>query len=126
MADLAGQSSVSFVTNQMDDALRPVRQDARRGAARRPHCRHLAQSRGSAADDHRRGSASGPCPCIVVREDVERGRLWGLPPYDAPPAIDVHVVLEPRTPSRTAPRRPCCAGLTNLIARTPMDDRIYS
>jgi DNA-binding transcriptional LysR family regulator len=31
----------------------------------------------------------------VVREDVERGRLWRLPPYEAPPAIDVHVVWNP-------------------------------
>tara|TARA_R110002020_G_scaffold58372_1_gene160014 strand:- start:5388 stop:6347 length:960 start_codon:yes stop_codon:yes gene_type:complete len=124
MADLAGHSSVSFVTDQMDDALRPV-------AEMRAEAQLDARIVGTSPnlEEVRRmiiaGLGIGPLPLHVVREDVERGRLWRLPPYEAPPAIDVHVVWNPHAKQNRA-EAAMLSGLTGLIARTPMDDRIYS
>ena len=124
LADLKGQSSVSFVTDQMGDALRPV--DEMRAEARLD-ARIVGTSPN--LEEVRRmiiaGLGIGPLPLHVVREDVERGRLWRLPPYDNPPAIDVHVVWNPHSKPNRA-EAAMLAGITDLIDRTPMDQRIYS
>ncbi len=41
------------------------------------------------------GLGIGPLPIHVAAEDVKMGRLWQLPPNDAPPAVDVHLVWNP-------------------------------
>jgi len=124
IADLAGHSSVSFVTDQMDDALRPV---AKMRAEAQLDARIVGTSPN--LEEVRRmimaGLGIGPLPLHVVREDVERGRLWRLPPYEAPPAIDVHVVWNPHAKPNRA-EVAMLTGLTDLIARTPMDERIYN
>ena len=71
------------------------------------------------------GLGIGPLPLHVVREDVERGRLWRLPPYESPPAIDVHVVWNPHSKPNRA-EVAMLKGLTDLIAQTPMEKRIYN
>lgn len=124
IADLAGQSSVSFVTDRMNDALRAV-------AMMRNEARLDDRIVGTSAnlEEVRRmivaGLGIGPLPLHVVREDVEMGRLWRLPPYDSPPAIDVHVVWNPRTRANRAEQ----AVLDKLLTRietTPMAERVYA
>lgn len=124
MSDMAGHSSVSFVTDQVNDALRAV-------AMMRSEARLDERIVGTSAnlEEVRRmivaGLGIGPLPLHVVREDVEMGRLWRLPPYDSPPAIDVHVVWNPRTRANRAEQ----AVLGTLLARieaTPMTERIYT
>lgn len=123
MADLAGQPSVSFVTDQMDDALRPV--TLMRAAAGLDD-RVVGTSPN--LEEVRRmivaGLGVGPLPIHVVREDVERGRLWRLPPYDAPPAIDVHVVWNPKAKSNRAERY-LLQALLERIETTPISARTY-
>lgn len=70
------------------------------------------------------GLGVGPLPIHVVREDVERGRLWRLPPYDAPPAIDVHVVWNPKAKSNRAERY-LLQALLERIETTPISARTY-
>ncbi|MGE0846254.1 MAG: LysR family transcriptional regulator, partial [Flavobacteriaceae bacterium] len=94
-ADIAGQSSVSFVTDRMSDALRPV-------AIMRAEADLDDRIVGTSAnlEEVRRmiiaGLGIGPLPVHAVRRDIEDGQLWQLPPYDRMPAIDVHVVWNPR------------------------------
>ena len=71
------------------------------------------------------GLGIGPLPLHVVREDVERGRLWRLPPYESPPAIDVHVVWNPLA-KRNRAEAAMLNGLIDLIEHTPTERRIYS
>jgi hypothetical protein len=52
------------------------------------------------------------------------GRLWRLPPYDSPPAIDVHVIWNPRTRANRA-EQAVLTGLLDSIEATPMAERIY-
>ncbi len=123
-ADLAGQSSVSFVTDQMDDALRPV-------TLMRAEAALDDRVVGTSAnlEEVRRmivaGLGVGPLPIHVVKRDVADGLLWRLPPYDEPPAIDVHLVWN----SRTRKNRAELGFLDILLEQmeaTPMAERIYS
>ncbi|MGM0585600.1 MAG: LysR substrate-binding domain-containing protein, partial [Pseudomonadota bacterium] len=70
------------------------------------------------------GLGVGPLPLHVVREDVEARRLHRLPPYEDPPAVDVHVVWNPHARMNRAE----AAFLDSLLRRieaTPMEARTY-
>jgi DNA-binding transcriptional LysR family regulator len=70
------------------------------------------------------GLGIGPLPLHVVRRDIEDGLLWQLPPYDDMPAIDVHVVWNPKA----AMNRAETALLEELLRRieaTPIEARTY-
>ena len=123
LADLAGQSSVSFVTDQMSDALRPV--TLLRAAAGLDDrvvgtSAHLEEVRRMILA----GLGIGPLPIHVVREDVERGRLWRLPPYEDPPPIDVHLVWNPRARLNRAERF-LRDALIARIDSVPIEERTY-
>lgn len=123
LEDLAGQPSVSFITDQMTDALRPV--TLMRAAAGLDDrvvgtSAHLEEVKRMIVA----GLGVGPLPIHVVREDVERGRLWRLPPYDDPPAIDVHLVWNPRARVNRAEAHLRDALLARIEA-TAIDARTY-
>lgn len=122
--DLAGQASVSFVTDHMNDALRPV---TLMRAAAGLEDRVVGYS--ANLEEVRRmivaGLGIGPLPLHVMREDVAMGRLWRLPPYEDPPAIDVHVVWNPRAQMNRA-ETSLLRGLLDKIDQTPEADRIYT
>jgi len=124
MANLAGQSSVSFVTDQMDDALRPV-------ALMRAQANLEDRIVGTSAhlEEVRRmiiaGLGIGPLPIHVMRRDVEDGLLWQLPPYDQAPAIDVHVAWNPSARFNRAELL-LREALLAKIDETPLEMRTYS
>ncbi|WP_373089679.1 LysR family transcriptional regulator [Sneathiella sp.] len=123
MADLAGHSSVSFVTDQMDDALRPVtlmRAEAHLDDRVVGNSAHLEEVRRMIIA----GLGIGPLPIHVVRRDLEDGYLWQLPPYKDMRKIDVYVVWNPKAPLNRAEQ----AFLDILIARidqTDISERTY-
>ncbi|SDU14608.1 LysR family transcriptional regulator [Stappia sp. ES.058] len=122
-ADLVGHSSVSFVTDRMSDALRPVtlmRADAQLEDRIVGTSAHLEEVRRMIIA----GLGVGPLPVHVVRRDIEDGLLWQLPPYDDMPPIDVHVVWNPKA----AMNRAETALLEELLRRieaTPIEARTY-
>ncbi|MER9291556.1 LysR family transcriptional regulator [Mesorhizobium sp. M0510] len=123
LADLRGEPSVSFQTDHISDALRPV-------ALLRSEARLNADVVGvsSSLEEVRRmivaGLGIGPLPLHVARRDVADGTLWRLPPYDAPPAIDIFLLVNPDKAVNRA-EKALLSGLQTLIAETPLDDRIY-
>lgn len=123
LADLAGQASVSFITDQLTDALRPVtlmRAQAQldeRVVGTSPNLEEVRRMIVA-------GLGIGPLPIHVVQEDVAMGRLWRLPPYDNPPAIDVHVVWNPKARHNRAEAY-LLKGLLDRIEATPMEARTY-
>ncbi|MDZ7747829.1 MAG: LysR family transcriptional regulator [Halofilum sp. (in: g-proteobacteria)] len=102
--DLRGESFVSFKTDRLTDALRPV-------AVLRAQLQMYGQVVGisSNLEEVRRmivaGLGIGPLPIHVVERDVQAGLLWQLPPYEAPPAIDIYLVTHPRANLGRAERR---------------------
>ncbi|TGT34654.1 LysR family transcriptional regulator, partial [Mesorhizobium sp. M4B.F.Ca.ET.169.01.1.1] len=71
------------------------------------------------------GLGIGPLPLHVARRDVADGMLWRLPPYDAPPAIDIFLLTNPDKAMNRA-EKALLSGIQALIAETPLQDRIYS
>ncbi|WP_421913335.1 LysR family transcriptional regulator [Mesorhizobium sp.] len=124
LADLRGEPSVSFQTDHISDALRPV-------ALLRSEARLNADVVGvsSSLEEVRRmivaGLGIGPLPLHVARRDVDDGVLWRLPPYDAPPAVDIFLLVNPDKTMNRA-EKALLSGLHAIIAETPIDDRIYN
>ncbi|WP_169566378.1 LysR family transcriptional regulator [Sneathiella limimaris] len=122
-SDLKGHSSVSFVTDQMGDALRQV-------ALMRAHANLDDRIVGTSAnlEEVRRmiisGLGIGPLPIHVAKRDVEAGILWRLPPYSNPPAIDVYVVENPNVQLNRAEAE-FIKIVGSLIDQTPIEERIY-
>lgn len=92
LKDLTGEPSVSFSTDQLQDALRPVALlRARIDDTLRATSPHLEEVRRLIMAD----VGIGPMPIHVVTRDVNDGLLWRLPPYENPPRIDIFLVTNP-------------------------------
>ena len=122
LSDLAGHATVSFLTDRLGDALAAVAELRQRAGLSGPvgQATHLEEVRRMILA----GIGIGPLPLHVVAEDVAQGRLWRLPPHDDPPAIDVHLVLNPgQRPNRaeTAFR----TILQALLDASPPEARVY-
>lgn len=123
VADLRDQPLVSFKTDQLSGVLRPV-------ALLRTQERIEGRTVGTTSnlEEVRRmilaGLGIGPMPMHVVEPDVAAGRLWPLPPYENPPAVDVYLVTNPATPLNRA-EAAFVDALREKIAATPPRDRIY-
>lgn len=122
-AVLKGQASVSFVTDQISDALRPV---TLMRAQLNLDQRIVARS--SHLEEVKRliiaGLGIGPLPLHVVKRDVEDGLLWRLPPYDDPPAINVYLVWNPKSKMNRAEQE-LLGEICRLIDLTPEAERTY-
>ncbi len=122
-ADLAGQTAVSFVTDRLEDALRPV-------TLMRADLDVVDRTVGTSAnlEEVRRmiiaGLGIGPMPVHVVRRDLEDGLLWQLPPYDNLPAVDVHVVWNPSAKMNRA-ETALLDMLLEQIRQVPIEARTY-
>ena len=94
LEDLSGEPSVSFSTDQLHDALRPVallRTQIRMDDTIRATSSHLEEVRRLIIA----GVGIGPLPIHVMERDLRDGLLWQLPPYEDPPAIDIYSITNP-------------------------------
>ncbi len=124
LADLRGETSVSFRTDRLTDALWPVtllRAKAQLGERVVGVSSHLEEVRRMIMS----GLGIGPLPIHVAQRDVDAGWLWRLPPHKDPPAIDIYVVRNPQTHLNRAE-----AGLIDLLlarlSKTPIAARDYA
>lgn len=124
LGDLEGHSSVSFLTDRLSDALRAV---AIMRAEARLDRRIVATS--SHLEEVRRmilaGLGVGPLPIHVAAGDVAAGMLWRLPPYEAPPAVDVYVAWHPRAATNRA-EEAMLQMLVSCIDAVPIEKRTYT
>jgi DNA-binding transcriptional LysR family regulator len=121
--DLRGHASVSFKTDQLSDALRPVALlRAQHDLDERivGHSSHLEEVRRMIIA----GLGIGPLPIHVVARDVRDGLLWRLPPYESPPAIDIYVVWNPQTHLNRA-EAGLLEALRSAIDAKPLSARTY-
>ena len=122
-ADLAGQSAVSFETDRLQDALKPVtlmRAQAELGDRIIATSSHLEEVRRMIIA----GLGIGPLPLHVATRDIRDGLLWQLPPYDQTAPVDVHVVWNPQAALNRA-EQSLLNRLAQRIHATPMDARTY-
>lgn len=95
IAQLHNESMVSFQSDQLSDALRPVAMLRIAEGMRGPTVgtsSHLEEVKRMIIN----GLGIGPLPIHVVKRDIRDGLLWRLPPYDARLAIDVNLITNPR------------------------------
>ncbi|WP_120501209.1 LysR family transcriptional regulator [Roseovarius sp. EL26] len=122
--DLRGHSSVSFRTDQLWDALRPVallRAQHRLDDKVIGYTSHL----GEALRMITAGLGFGPLPSHTADPYVAQGTLWRLPPYNNALEIDIHLVNNPNTRLNNAE-----AAFFNKISRwihdTDLSQRTYA
>ncbi|MDR9393860.1 LysR family transcriptional regulator [Roseovarius sp. SYSU LYC5161] len=123
LADLSGHSAVSFETDRLQDALKPVtlmRAQAELGDQIIGTSSHLEEVRRMIIA----GIGVGPLPLHVAQRDVRDGLMWQLPPYDETPPIDVHVVWNPKAILNRA-EQSFLDLLLERIETTPMSRRTY-
>jgi DNA-binding transcriptional LysR family regulator len=123
LADLKGERSVSFQTDQVTDVLRPVAMlRARAGID------DTVVGQSSNLEEVKRmiiaGLGIGPLPIHVVERDVRDGQLWRLPPHDAPPAIDIFLVRNLKARLNSAEME-FTRILLEKIEATPLRERTY-
>jgi len=123
LRDLRDASFVSFETDRLTDALRPV------ALLRvRENIDERIIGRASNLEEVRRmilaGVGVGPLPIHVVERDVRDGLLWQLPPYQDPPAIDIFLVTNPRCRLDGA-ERAFLAMLESRIDAIAEEDRVF-
>jgi len=124
LEDLKGHASVSFKTDRLSDALRPV------ALLRAQHdIDDLVVGHSSHLEEVRRmiiaGLGLGPLPIHVVARDLRDGLLWRLPPYESPPAIDIYLVWNPKTHLNRA-EAGLLTALREAIDAKPLSDRTYN
>jgi DNA-binding transcriptional LysR family regulator len=123
LTDLREECFVSFRTDRLSDALRPV---ALLRAREQISDRIIGFS--SNLEEVRRmiiaGLGIGPLPVHVVERDVRDGLLWQLPPYENAPTIDIYLVSNPRAHYNRAETR-FLELLRARIAETPESERVY-
>ena len=123
LGDLRDRDAVSFDTDDLNDALRPV--------ALLRQQNELSQrivGRSSQLEELRRmilcGLGIGPLPVHVAERDVRDGLLWRLPPYDKPPMVDIFLVTSPRKRFNRA-ESSFIDALKTAIRTTPIARRTY-
>jgi len=123
MADLKSYPTVSFDTDDINDALRPVALLRNQWGLD-----DEIVGRSSQLEEVRRmiqcGMGIGSLPIHVVERDVRDGFLWRLPPYDAPPRVDIYLVMNPRK-RLTRAEDIFVTELRERIGNTPLDARTY-
>lgn len=121
--DLRGETFVSFNTDRLSDALRPVailRATRELDGHLIGKSTHLEEVRRMIAA----GLGIGPLPIHAVDRDVRDGLLWRLPPYDDPPAVDIYLVTNPRT-HLSAPERLFLSMLLGHLQDRPTGHFVY-
>ncbi|NQV44232.1 MAG: LysR family transcriptional regulator [Rhodospirillales bacterium] len=124
MKDLQGHAAVSFDTDDVADALRPIALLRRQYELEQRivgHSPHLEEVRRMIQC----GLGIGPLPIHVADRDVSDGLLWRLPPYKNPPAIDIYLITNPGKRHNRAEAK-FIATLKEEISTKPMNERTYT
>ncbi|WP_039018444.1 LysR family transcriptional regulator [Halocynthiibacter namhaensis] len=121
--DLAGHTSISFRTDQLRDALRPIallRAQHRLDDRVIGYTSHLGEAQRMIVA----GLGFGPLPVHVAQRLVDAGRLWRLPPFADELAIDVHLVLH-KSARLSRAEMAFVEMMSARINATPLSQRTY-
>jgi DNA-binding transcriptional LysR family regulator len=123
MTQLQTESIVSFQSDQLSDALRPIALLRVAKNMRGPvvgTSSHLEEVKRMIVN----GLGIGPLPIHVVSRDIRDGLLWRLPPYDTSLAIDVNLITNPRAHLSRAESE-LTEQLINTIGKFTLEERSY-
>lgn len=122
-AELGGEDAVSFQTDEIDGPLSGVARLRRRLGMR-------SEPKGISSNlpEVRRMIVSnigiGALPVHVAQKDVQLGLLWQVPPYKSLPAVDIHMLTNPRRSLNRA-EKTLLDLLETELDTIPLSERTY-
>ncbi|OOY19213.1 LysR family transcriptional regulator [Thioclava sp. DLFJ5-1] len=123
LAEIEGETSVSFQTETEDGPLHPV-------SLLRARAKLAPSWRGVSSNLHelRRmivaGIGIGALPLHVAHRDVESGRLRQLPPYDGLPMVNIYLLTNPQRKQSSA-EAAFLAACEKMMAESDLKERTY-
>lgn len=123
ISDIQYCDTVSFETDDLNDALRPIALLREKWGLV-----HRTVGKSSQLEEVRRmiecGLGIGALPLHVVERELRDGSLWRLPPYQDPPAIDIFLTRHPKKRMNRA-EKACLDYLFQAVQDIPLAERTY-
>jgi DNA-binding transcriptional LysR family regulator len=122
-AELRDENVVSFFTDELDGPLSGVahlrrrlrmRQDPKGLSSNLPEVRRMIVA----------NIGIGALPVHVAQKDVQTGLLWQVPPYKSLPAVDIHMLTNPRRSMNHA-EKALLEMLGSELDAVPLSERTY-
>lgn len=122
-AELRNEDAVSFQTDELNGPLSAVAQ-LRRRFGMRSDPRGLSSNLPEVRRMIVTNIGIGALPVHVAKKDVQSGLLWQVPPYKALPAVDIHLLTNPKRSMNRAE-----LALLNMLnaelENIPLTERTY-
>jgi DNA-binding transcriptional LysR family regulator len=124
VAELRDEAVVSFDTDEMDGTLSGVAH-LRRKLGMRSEPKGLSSNLPEVRRMIEANIGIGALPVHVAQKDVKLGQLWRLPPYTSLPAVDIHLLSNPRRSLNPA-EKALLEMLKADLDAVPLSERTYS
>ena len=122
-SELRNEDAVSFQTDELDGPLYAVAQ-LRRQLGMRADLKGLSSNLPEVRRMIVANIGIGALPVHVARKDVQSGQLWQVPPYKSLPAVDIHILTNPRRSMNRA-ERALLEMLNAELDAVPLSERTY-
>lgn len=123
LSSLRHEFAVSFQTDEADGPLFGVAK-LRAQAGLRPGLKGISSSLPEVRRMITANIGIGALPVHVAARDVAQGLLWPLPPYKGLPAVDIHLLTNPKRSMNRA-EESLIQRLKTMLQDTPLMDRTY-
>jgi len=123
LADLRNENAVSFQTDEVDGPLFAVA-GLRKQVGMKPGLKGISSSLPEVRRMIISNIGIGALPVHVAQKDVQLKQLWQLPPYTNMPAVDIHLLTNPRRTMNRA-ETTLLAMLDAELTSVPLDERTY-
>lgn len=123
VAELRDEDAVSFQTDELEGSLSGVAR-LRRQLGMRSEPRGLSSNLPEVRRMIVANIGIGALPVHIARKDVQSGLLWQVPPYGALPAVDIHMLTNPKRSMNRA-EMALLDMLQTELDTVPLTERTY-
>ena len=123
VAELRDEDAVSFQTDELEGSLSGVAR-LRRRLGMRSEPRGLSSNLPEVRRMIVANIGIGALPVHIARKDVQSGLLWQVPPYGALPAVDIHMLTNPKRSMNRA-EMALLDMLQTELDTVPLTERTY-
>lgn len=124
LAELKNEDAVSFLTDDIDGPLSSVAR-LRRRLGMRPDPKGLSSNLPEVRRMIVANIGIGTLPVHVARKDLQSGLLWQVPPFTSLPAVDIHMLTNPKRSMNRA-EKTLLEMLNAELDSLPLAERTYS
>lgn len=123
VTELRDEDAVSFQTDELEGSLSSVAR-LRRRLGMRSEPRGLSSNLPEVRRMIVANIGIGALPVHIARKDVQTGLLWQVPPYSGLPAVDIHMLTNPKRGMNRA-EMALLDMLQTELDSVPLDQRTY-